>query len=54
MIRTAEAITREIVKEDIEGMKKSKKSLMPADLQKALKESELIDLVEYLMTLKKK
>ena len=54
VIRTAEAITREIVKEDIEGMKKSKKSLMPADLQKALKESELIDLVEYLMTLKKK
>lgn len=53
-IRTAEAVTKEIIKEDIEGMKKSKKSLMPNDLQKNFSESDLVDLVEYLMTLKKK
>ena len=54
VIRTAEAITREIDKEDIEGMKKSKQSLMPADLQKNFSESDLIDLVEYMLTLTKK
>lgn len=54
VIRTAEAISREFAKEDIEGMKKSKKSLMPADLQKNFSEEELVDLVEYLMSLKKK
>ena len=53
-IRTAEAVTKEIIKDDIEGMKKSKKSLMPNDLQKNFSESDLVDLVEYLMTLKKK
>lgn len=54
VLRTAEAVTREIAKEDMEGMKKSKQSLMPNDLQKNFSESDLVDLVEYLMTLKKK
>lgn len=54
VLRTAEAVTKEISKEDIEGMKKSKQSLMPKDLQKNFTESDLVDLVEYLMTLKKK
>lgn len=54
VIRTSEAITREIDKEDVEGMKKSKDSLMPKDLQKNFSETDLVDMVEYLMTLTKK
>lgn len=54
VIRTAEAITKEISKDDIEAMKKSPQSLMPNDLQQNFSESDLVDLVEYLMTLKKK
>ena len=34
-------------------MKKSPLSLMPADLQKQLKAQDLVDIVEYLTTLKK-
>lgn len=53
-LRTAEALTKSILKEDLEGMRKSPNSLMPNDLQKNLSEQDLVDLVEYLMTLKKK
>lgn len=53
-LRTAEALTKSIPKEDLEGMRKSPNSLMPNDLQKNLSEQDLVDLVEYLMTLKKK
>lgn len=53
-LRTAEALTKSILKEDLEGMRKSPNSLMPNDLQKELSEQELVDLVEYLMSLKKK
>ena len=54
VLRTAEAVIKELLKEDLDGMKKSKQSLMPADLQKNFSESDLVDLVEYLMSLTKK
>lgn len=54
VLRSAEAVSKEFLKDDLEGMKKSKKSLMPNDLQKNFSESDLVDLVEYLMTLQKK
>ena len=53
-LRTAEAIERKIPSEEIEEMVKQKISLMPAELQKNMSVQNLVDLVEYLMTLKKK
>ncbi len=53
-IKTADAITRAIPKEEIEEIVKLKISLMPADLQRTLTAQELVDLVEFLTTLKKK
>ena len=50
---TAEAIVRKIPREEVEEFKKSTASLMPADLQKALTAQNLVDVVEYLTTLKK-
>lgn len=52
-LRTAEAIVRKFPKEEIVRIKKQAVSLMPADLQKALTAESLVDLVEYLTTLKK-
>lgn len=52
-IKTAEAIVHKLPKADIDQMKKSALSLMPADLQKQLKAQDLVDIVEYLTTLKK-
>ena len=52
-LKTAEAIVHKLKREDIEQMKKQPVSLMPADLQKQLKVQDLVDLVEYLVTLKK-
>ncbi len=52
-LKTAEAIVHKLRRDDIEQMKKSATSLMPADLQKQLKAQDLVDLVEYLTTLKK-
>lgn len=52
-IKTAEAIVRKIPREDVEEFKKSTVSLMPADLQKLLTAQNLVDVVEYLTTLKK-
>jgi putative heme-binding domain-containing protein len=52
-LKTAEAILHKLKKDDIEQMKKSPLSLMPADLQKQLKAQDLVDIVEYLTTLKK-
>jgi putative membrane-bound dehydrogenase-like protein len=51
-LKDAKAILRTIKKSDIEQQKKSEISLMPADLQKVLSEQDLIDVVEYLSTLK--
>jgi putative heme-binding domain-containing protein len=52
-LKTAEAIVHKLVKTDVEEMKKSAVSLMPADIQKQLSAQDLVDLVEYLVTLKK-
>jgi putative heme-binding domain-containing protein len=53
-LKTAEAITRAISKSDIEETTKLKISLMPQDLQRQLTAQNLVDIVEYLTTLKKK
>ena len=52
-LKTAEAIVHKLVRDDIDQMKKQTISLMPADLQKQLKAQDLVDIVEYLTTLKK-
>lgn len=53
-IKGADALVRTFKRADIEQLVKQKTSLMPADLQKAMSSQELIDVVEYLSTLKKK
>lgn len=52
-LKTAEAIVHKLKRDDIEAIKKLPTSLMPADLQKQLKAQDLVDIVEYLTTLKK-
>ena len=52
-LKTAEAITHKLKREDLDGLKKQTISLMPADLQKLLQAQDLVDLVEYLATLRK-
>jgi putative membrane-bound dehydrogenase-like protein len=52
-IRNAEGINRTIPTGDIDEIVKQKISIMPADLQKLLSEQDLVDVVEYLQTLKK-
>ncbi|MEE3367971.1 MAG: c-type cytochrome [Planctomycetota bacterium] len=52
-IKTAEAVERTFAKEDLEEVIKQPTSLMPEDLQKNLSAEDLVDLVEYLKTLKK-
>ena len=52
-LKTAEAIVHKLKREDIEALKKQPTSLMPAELQKQLQAQDLVDIVEYLMTLKK-
>jgi putative heme-binding domain-containing protein len=52
-LKTAEAIVHQLKRDDIEALKKLPTSLMPADLQKQLQAQDLVDLVEYLTTLKK-
>ena len=53
-LRTSEGIDRTIKQEAIDSLKKQTKSAMPQDLQKQMTVDQLVDLVEYLMTLKKK
>ncbi|MFT5524908.1 MAG: putative heme-binding domain-containing protein [Pirellulaceae bacterium] len=53
-VRTAEAITKTIDKEDVDELIKQKTSLMPSDLQKLISVDELVSVVEFLATLKKK
>ena len=53
-IKTAEAIDKIIVLADIEEMVKSPVSLMPADIQKAMTAKDLVNLLAFLSTLKKK
>jgi putative membrane-bound dehydrogenase-like protein len=54
VLRGPDAITRTIKKADLEELKKQPTSLMPADLQKTMTAEELIDVIEYVQTLKKK
>lgn len=53
-IKTADAVVRKIVRDDIDLIEKQKISLMPEGLQRNMSADELIALVEYLMTLQKK
>ena len=52
-VKTAEAIVRKIPRDEITAMKKQPVSLMPADLQKGLTAQNLVDVVQFLTTLKK-
>ena len=52
-IKTAEAIVQTYKPSDIESKTQLKVSLMPADLQKLMSTQDLVDVVEYLTTLKK-
>jgi|GEM_PF-16378 len=51
-IKNAEAISRTIPMSEVDEIIKQKISIMPADLQKLLSEQDLVDVVEYLQTLK--
>jgi putative membrane-bound dehydrogenase-like protein len=52
LLRDANGKDHQIAKSDIESRTKSPVSIMPADIVKAFSEDELIDVVEYLLTLK--
>ncbi len=51
-LKSADAIVRTIAKSEIDAMKKQEVSLMPADLQKTMTVQDLVDVVEYLTTLR--
>jgi putative membrane-bound dehydrogenase-like protein len=53
-IKGIDAIVRSYKRSQIEEMQKQSISLMPADLQKVMTAEELVDVVEYVSTLKKK
>ncbi len=53
ILKDAKAIPIHIKKSDISSRRQLKTSLMPADLQKAMSTQDLVDLVEYLSSLKK-
>jgi putative heme-binding domain-containing protein len=52
-IRNAEGVDKEIPAAEVSELQKSAVSLMPADLQKQLSVQDLVDVVTYLVTLKK-
>ena len=52
-LRNSEGIDKTIDQDDIDIYKKQKTSLMPQDLQKLLTVDQLVNLVEYALTLKK-
>jgi putative heme-binding domain-containing protein len=54
VLKGSDAISRTLKKSEIEELKKQEISLMPADLQKTMLAQELIDVIEYMQTLKKK
>jgi putative membrane-bound dehydrogenase-like protein len=54
VLKTVEGIQREIAVDEIAEMAKLPISLMPADIQKTMTTENLIDVIEYLQTLKKK
>jgi putative membrane-bound dehydrogenase-like protein len=52
-LKNTESIVRKIPKSDVDEIVKQPISIMPADLQKLVTEKDLVDVVEYLTTLKK-
>ncbi|HBJ37454.1 MAG TPA: hypothetical protein DDZ51_22405 [Planctomycetaceae bacterium] len=54
ILRTAEAIDRTLAANDIVEMKKSEKSTMPEGLHQTVDRQGLVDIVEYMTTLRKK
>ncbi len=52
-IRNAEGIDQTIPKADVENLKKQSVSLMPADLQKTMSLQNLLDVVDYMVLLRK-
>lgn len=52
-IKTADALVRTFPKSEVEELKRMNVSLMPADLQKTMTAQDLVDVVEYLTTLRK-
>jgi len=52
-LKGADAIVRTFKRDEIEELVKQKVSLMPADLQKVMTTNDLINVVEYLTTLKR-
>lgn len=54
VIRTADAINRKIPTQEVAQIKQSEKSIMPEDLHHITGQQGLIDVIEYLMSLKKK
>ena len=54
IIRTPEGIDRKIAQDEIEEIKKSDKSIMPENLHHTIDQKGLLDIVEYMTTLKKK
>ncbi len=52
-IKGADAIARTFKKDDIDEIVKQNTSIMPADIQKLMTEEELVNVVEYMTTLKK-
>ncbi len=52
-IRNAEGIDQTVARADVDELKKQSISLMPADLQKAMTLQNLLDLVDYMVLLRK-
>ncbi len=52
-LRTNEGIDRTVDRGDVELFEKKSKSMMPQDLQRLMTAHQLVDLVEYLMSLRK-
>ena len=53
VLKTKEAIVKSVERKEIELMRKSETSLMPADLVKTMTQTQLADIVEYLGSLRK-
>ncbi|MFK7822506.1 MAG: PVC-type heme-binding CxxCH protein [Planctomycetaceae bacterium] len=53
-LKDVDAISRTFQKDEVDEMVKQSVSLMPADLQKLMTAQELVDVIEYMQTLKKK
>ena len=53
-LKDEKGIVHSVSMSEVDQKKKQKLSLMPAELHKEMSEQDLVDLVEYLVTLKKK